>query len=455
MASAQGVQVATMFRESVAPSNGIQSSGRRTQDFKKYMDNTSTKDNQIKNEPKIMGPKNFQKDNPINKTKSTESTPIADKIESLTDNDKVEKAITEIVDVLKEELNLTKEEMADIMAMLGMQWTDLLKPDQVTKFIMQQTAVSNEVELLTNGSVSDIFKNVMNQIDQIKEDNQLQNINLSDLDLEEMNEQFTLKLEEVLPQEIALIKPETDTSNMETQALPAEELHNKEEAVHKTRDLNQLQGQEGPQVTLKDQSTHLNDPRQGRGQKDQGTEKSSVGQNVVNQLNDAVGKTSIFKEAMNASTEVEPIVTQVVDQIKQIHVVMKNNSTSMELQLNPEHLGKVNIQVASKDGIITAVITTQTEAAKKAMESQMDLLKQTFISKEIKVEAVEVRVATQGFQQNMGQNGQAFSGEQQNGSKRKQINLKDLSMLNGELTQEETMTTDLMEQNGNSVDYTA
>ena len=41
------------------------------------------------------------------------------------------------------------------------------------------------------------------------------------------------------------------------------------------------------------------------------------------------------------------IVEQVVEQIK---VSIKPEATSMELQLNPENLGKINLSVASKDG---------------------------------------------------------------------------------------------------------
>jgi flagellar hook-length control protein FliK len=68
------------------------------------------------------------------------------------------------------------------------------------------------------------------------------------------------------------------------------------------------------------------------------------------------------------------IVNQIVDKIK---VVIKPEATSMEIQLNPENLGKVNLSVISKNGQLTAHFTTESQAAKEALESQMQTLKET------------------------------------------------------------------------------
>ena len=43
----------------------------------------------------------------------------------------------------------------------------------------------------------------------------------------------------------------------------------------------------------------------------------------------------------------------------------------MEIQLNPENLGKINLTVVAKDGMITAQLTAQNEAVKNAIENQI------------------------------------------------------------------------------------
>ncbi len=89
------------------------------------------------------------------------------------------------------------------------------------------------------------------------------------------------------------------------------------------------------------------------------------------------------------------IVNQVIEQIK---LRVTEDVTSMELQLTPEALGKINLQVSAKDGVVTAQITTETLIAKEAIESQVALLKENLNEQGVKVEAVEVTVAPHQFE---------------------------------------------------------
>ena len=123
------------------------------------------------------------------------------------------------------------------------------------------------------------------------------------------------------------------------------------------------------------------------------------------------------------------------------------------MNLNPESLGKVNLVVAQKDGLLTAQFTVQNNVAKEALESQMQTLKENFTNQGVKVDAVEVLVSNSPFSQDNMSEG---SKEQQKSSgKRKNINLADLDMVEEEITQEEAMKIDMMNKNGNSVDYSA
>lgn len=99
--------------------------------------------------------------------------------------------------------------------------------------------------------------------------------------------------------------------------------------------------------------------------------------------------------AFQADIQQTEIIQQIIEQIK---VFRGNDIQKMEVQLYPEHLGKVQIQVAMKSGVMTAQITTETELAKAAIESHLVQLKETFEQQNLKVDAVEVSVAMSGFQ---------------------------------------------------------
>ena len=144
------------------------------------------------------------------------------------------------------------------------------------------------------------------------------------------------------------------------------------------------------------------------------------------------------------------VANQVIEQIK---VVIKPEQTTMEMQLNPESLGKVNQLITQKNGVLTDQFTVQNEIAKEAIEGQMHTLKENFTQQGLKVEAVEVTVSNLPFSQD---NMSKENGEQHKSSgKRKNINLADLDLVDGELTEEDQVVVDMMNQNGNSVDYSA
>ena len=91
-----------------------------------------------------------------------------------------------------------------------------------------------------------------------------------------------------------------------------------------------------------------------------------------------------------AQTDIREIVSQVVERIK---VQLNPDSTSLEMRLNPENLGRVSINITSKEGVMTAEIRTENRQAKEAIESQLQLFKENIEAKGIKVEAIEVRIS--------------------------------------------------------------
>lgn len=141
------------------------------------------------------------------------------------------------------------------------------------------------------------------------------------------------------------------------------------------------------------------------------------------------------------------IVEQIVEQIR---VNVRQDTTSMEMQLYPEHLGKIQINVVSKDGVMTARIVAETDAARQAIEGGLSNLKEAMEQQDLKVDAIEVMVSTAGFEWNDEQQ-EAY--EQQGGSRRnRKLDLSELDEVDDSV---EAAEIEKMRQTGSSVSYTA
>ncbi|MGN1084884.1 MAG: flagellar hook-length control protein FliK, partial [Lachnospiraceae bacterium] len=153
--------------------------------------------------------------------------------------------------------------------------------------------------------------------------------------------------------------------------------------------------------------------------------------------------TGTGEEALATAEEIREIANQIMEQIK---IVIRPEQTNMELQLNPEHLGRVHLTITEKEGMMTAQFTTQTESAKEAIESQVAALRESLQNQGIKVEAIEVTVSEFGFERDrdaqQSENGGQEKRKRQNGFR-------------VEETDEAPQTTEFIRTTDSSVDYSA
>lgn len=68
----------------------------------------------------------------------------------------------------------------------------------------------------------------------------------------------------------------------------------------------------------------------------------------------------------------------------------------LRLQLNPEHLGRMDVRVKAHEGAVSAVIRVEHGAARDLVESQLAALRTTLADQGIKVDRLEVSVNNQG-----------------------------------------------------------
>ena len=184
-----------------------------------------------------------------------------------------------------------------------------------------------------------------------------------------------------------------------------------------------------------------------------------------NQLNWAQTVTEGIKAAAaQQAAEPETIYTPDMDRIyeqvtESLKLNMSEDVTEMEMSLHPASLGNVRIQVAARDGVVTANFLTQNEQVKAVLESQLVELRQSMNEQGIKVEAIEVSVAAHAFEENLSKEGDNSSEyEAREGRKRRSINLNEIDDsddidIDGD--DEIRIAREMMMANGNSVDYMA
>ena len=392
----------------------------------------------------------------------------------------------DIRNVLKEEFSVTDEEITQAMEELGLGFLDLRNMQNLTNLI--QTLTGEDIGTLL---LSDAFTNALEQITAVTDDLCAQlGITREELDV----------LCEAWDQAAASDEAETVLPDAVDAETTADTQANTETVNAKQTDdtkASQMAAADGVEVTVvkqddnatEDQTTAVTDTKEAVTTVET-TEQTaedmtgSSGENADQQehfkqsketragMSDTgvhvTGHQSVQTEEFVLPTEsTQPYTTSqidvndVINQIaRNVRVTISEAATSMEMQLNPEHLGKIYLNISEREGVIRAQITAQNEAVKEALETQLVELRTNLSQQGIKVDAVEVTVGTHEFEQNLEGNAkqEEQQGQQMEESQkqtRRNLNLDDLDGLSGLMTEEEQLAAQIMRDNGNQVDYTA
>ena len=191
-----------------------------------------------------------------------------------------------------------------------------------------------------------------------------------------------------------------------------------------------------------------------------GQDAPSMVNQMVSQDLSTVGEVQNVELPFTSYVDTKAIIDQIADYVK-IH--QSENLSEMEMSLNPESLGHIRLQVASREGVITAAITTENEAVRQALMVQAMTLKEELNEQGLKVEAVEVTVASHEFERNMENGGEEAKNlfeRQVQKQARRRIVVESLAQAEEMLAEEdlsdaERLQIDMMAKSGNSVDFTA
>ncbi len=291
--------------------------------------------------------------------------------------------IGQVKQVIMDELQVTEEQLDTAISELGLTEESLLNPMELSQVVMKLEGIESQGDMLTNPDFAKNLKDIISSMEDIKENVTMDTAELEKLvtdNGDELVNDDTVQSDDMQVQEqnIADRKP-TDTVVAEDTELTADM---PEEAIsQKQADANDSNG------LLQHQET-----------KETETLDSPLNENLMMTPEDFAAKLTQDLTESVGETRANDIVRQVLDQAQ---VQVKQGVTSMEMQLYPEHLGKVLIQVSTHDGHVTAQITAESEAAKNALESQLTLLKENLNNQGLKIENVEVTIASHAFEQNM------------------------------------------------------
>jgi flagellar hook-length control protein FliK len=181
-------------------------------------------------------------------------------------------------------------------------------------------------------------------------------------------------------------------------------------------------------------------------------------QAFTDQLVNTVERYSVdFDGSLVQTSEIRDIANQIIESIK---FTVRPGQTSMEMQLNPESLGKVNFSVQAKNGVMSAQFIVENHLTKEAIESHLTILRDALDQQGIKVEVIEVTVSEFSFTQNNQANSEGHMQEQSSGNRnnisiRNKITLEEAIAMDDADDDNVDSVDQMAELRGNQVDYIA
>ncbi len=388
---------------------------------------------------------------------------------------------SQIVKKVTDDLDISEDELNNAMQLLGLTAMDLLNPANLAALYCEVTGNASDPQaLVLNADFTALF----NDVSQVASENDAQLNLLSQLTASDDGE--------ILDADIVSSADTTDTnestgsvntpektvdSSYDDTAASGQNINDTaDEAVkvydggtqdssYKNSDEGTSSGETGNDITS-DENT---EKTQSKSQVDSSFDDS--GERILHHEDGAHSDNSVLhasvSEQLNTDTSFEMSQSQsrlrvdTTDIIRQIVDSMSISNTTEEsainLQLTPESLGRMYINVSQKNSEISARIAVSNEVVKEALQTQMVNLKEALNNSGIRVNEVEITVASHEFERNLEQGAANDSRQQESTSSYNGSNSSgsgtDSDMMQDRA--EERLVTQIMRDNGNSVDFTA
>lgn len=439
-----------------------QTSAQSGIDFKSYLGGrTAVQDNSttfLKRRNSYTLNKNNTKE--ISIKTASKNSPTESEVKKITDD-----ISSQIVEKVTDDLDISEDELNKAMQLLGLTAMDLLNPANLSTLYCEVTGNASDPQaLVLNADFTALF----NDVSQVASENDAQLDLLSQLTASDDGE--------ILDADIvssADTPEKTVDSSYDDTAASGQNINDTADEAVKVYD-----------GSTQDSSYQNSDEGTSSGEtgngitSDENAEKTQVdssfddsGERVLHHDDGAHSDNSVLhasvSEQLNTDTSFEMSQSQsrlrvdTTDIIRQIVDSMSISNTTEEsainLQLTPESLGRMYINVSQKNSEISARIAVSNEAVKEALQTQMVNLKEALNNSGIRVNEVEITVASHEFERNLEQGAANDSRQQESTNSYNGSNSSD-SGIDSDMMQdraEERLVTQIMRDNGNSVDFTA
>ncbi len=321
-------------------------------------------------------------------------------------------------------LSVSMDELKEGMQELGMEPMDLLQADNRYKLFVNLKADGDAINLLKDNSLVDLLNTLENSVADLFT---TEGINPSNFE-----ETFKLTVDTVVEKTNEIMKQFMNAVSGNATIPKADNEADIEENGKDIQIIDGIQNDKLPKVEVSTESqngsTEKNNTESSKKDKTQQIKADDLSQKFVNHLVNSFEArfSSVKVTEIQAMPDIREIVNQILEQVK-IHV--NNANTSIEIQLTPESLGKVQVSVENNNGIMTAKFQAESRVAKEAIESNLIQFKEHLAEQGIKVDSVEVSVGNFDFTGNQFGKGQHQDTESH---VKKHFSLEDVSSIGAE-----------------------
>lgn len=436
-------------------------------DFKNFMSQSRSKLDSISNNVsagKMQTNKFENKAKEVNTdekeiAETVEATEVADNTvtevkevpdEQVTD---VKDAIKKVVELIKEEFDVTDEEIEIALETLGLTQIALLDTEVLPQVVAEVTGAEDTLSIVTDENayqgLIEVSAKVNELMGQLSEATEIPETELLEAvkTYEEVSNETTVETsigKEKMPETELTDEPVKETKTFESKITYV----NKE---NRTETQVSLDNEVETNVTTE---TKIDtDLRKSDNFEQHGSENNApmtFAENLMSKVAEALNEEA--GQVTYSSIDAQNIMDQITESIK---VNASAENTEINMRLHPESLGSVSVKVsANNEGVLTAQFIAQNESVKAIIESQAVVLRENLESKGVTVEAVEVLVQSHEFERNLSDQNRGQSEQDNRFAKRtRRINLLDEA--DDSLTEGEELVKEMMIQNGNTVDYSA
>lgn len=355
----------------------------KEQDFNEVMDNTVKEQERPKALDQSSENTTSSQDTYEKSKKEIKSLVSQKEEQVLVEEVSIDKMEEEIEAIVSEKLGLSAEAIAALLEQLNMTLQDLVEPENLQMLTKTAYGVNSLMEVLVDANEASQVRDLFQAIQNVSE--------AYEAVLEQITEKTSVTMTENL---------QVDTTVAEDISLEAE---GTSQGTVQQRDQNQVVEITVNNPDVEEEGNLLTNAKTD-GDSSQGSAQNSGQENFeFNTLIQKVGEQLSTSNATETFTmvngEIVDYETMVKDLVEQFRVQIKPEVTKMEFQLNPEHLGKLNLSVVTKEGVITAELVAESQMVKDAIENQLPMLKQTLTDQGLKVDKVEVILSNEAFNQ--------------------------------------------------------